>query len=42
MLKADKVLCVYVQIKRTNQSCAPSQISQPITTEWRTCDGNDK
>ena len=42
MLKADKVLCVYVQIKRTNQSCAPSQISKPITTEWRTCDGNDK
>ena len=42
MLKADKVLRVYVEIKRTNQSCVPSKISQPITTEWRACDGNDK
>ena len=42
MLKAVKVLYVYVQNKRTNQSCSPSKISQSITIEWHTCDGNGK
>ena len=42
MLKAVKVFYVYVQIKRTNQKCSPAEISQSITTEWRTCDGNGK
>ena len=40
LLKA--VFYVYVQLKRTNQSCSPSQISQSFTIEWRTCDGNSK
>ena len=42
ILTAVKVLYVYVQIKRTNQSCSPSKISQSITIEWRTCGGNGK
>ena len=42
LLKAVNVLYVYVQFKRTNQSCSPSKISQSITIEWRTCDGNGK
>ena len=42
MLQAVKVFYVYVQIKRTNQKCSPAKISQSITTEWRTCDGNGK
>ena len=42
MLKAGKVLYVYVQIKRTNQSFSPSKISQSITTEWHTCDWNER
>ena len=42
LLKAVNVLYVYVQFKRTNQSCSPSKISQSITIEWRTCDGNSK
>ena len=40
LLKAVNVLYVYVQMKQTNQSSSPSKISQSITTEWHTCDGN--
>ena len=42
LLKAVNVLYVYVQMERTNQSCSPSKISQSITIEWHTCDGNGK
>ena len=42
LLKAVKVLYVYVQIKRPNQSYSPSKISQSITIEWCVCDGNVK
>ena len=36
-------LCyVYVNFKRTNQSCSSSIISQSINVEWRTCDRNGK
>ena len=42
LLKAVNVLYVYVQFKRTNQSCSPSKISQSITIKWHTCDGNSK
>ena len=42
LLKAVNVLYFYVQFKRTNQSCSPWKISQSITIEWRTCDGNGK
>ena len=30
------------QFKRTNQSCSSSKISQSVTIEWCTCDGNGK
>ena len=40
LLKAVNVLYVYVQLKRTNESCSPSKISQSITDEWGNCDGN--
>ena len=42
MLKAVNVLYVHVQNKRTNESCSPSKISQLITAERCTCDGNGK
>ena len=33
---------VYVQFKRANQSCSPSNISQLINVEWRNCDRDSK
>ena len=42
MLKAVNVSYVYVQNKPTNQTWSPSKISQSITLEWHTCDGNGK
>ena len=42
MLKAVNASYVYVENKRTNQSWSPSNISQSITLEWHTCDGNGK
>ena len=27
-----------LKFKRTNQSCSPSNTSQSISVEWRTCD----
>ena len=42
MLKAANVLYVYVQNKRINRSYSPSKISQSITIEWHTCNGNGK
>ena len=42
LLKVGNVLYVYVQFKQTNESWLPSKISQSITIEWSTCDGNGK
>ena len=42
LLKVGNVLYVYVQFKQTNESWSPSRISQSITIEWSTCDGNGK
>ena len=42
LLKTVYVLYVYAQFKRANHSSSPSKISQSITIEWRTCDGNGK
>ena len=37
-----KFCYVYIKFKRTNQSSAPSKISQSINVEWCTCDRNGK
>ena len=37
-----KLCPVYVKLKRTNQSCSPSKISQSVNVEWCTYDRNSK